>query len=268
MSIISAGTSNTSTLVYTGDTTGAMVFQTNGTTEAMRIDTNQNVGIGTSSPSSYGPNGSMLALAKTASGTETNLSIINNSSTNYQGAGILLGNLAASANTGATYLYHHKFTTGSDAYAFNISQRKTDGTYISNIWNVDYLNNVHAFYRPNTGVQVMGLDANGNLQFNSGYGSVATAFGVRAWVYFNTSGSILGSGNVSSVSKNATGNYTANFTNALPNANYSAVATADIGGWNTGATQTGGYNTTSISIQSRNLSMVATDASVSVVIVR
>jgi len=52
MSIISAGTSNTSTLVYTGDTTGAMVFQTNGTTEAMRITSAGLVGIGTSNPSS------------------------------------------------------------------------------------------------------------------------------------------------------------------------------------------------------------------------
>ena len=50
MSIISAGTSNTTSLVYTGDTTGAMVFQTNGTTEAMRITSGQNVGIGTTSP--------------------------------------------------------------------------------------------------------------------------------------------------------------------------------------------------------------------------
>lgn len=112
------------------------------------------------------------------------------------------------------------------------------------------------------------IDTSSNLKFNSGYGSVATAFGVRAWVYFNTSASILGSGNVSSVSKNATGNYTVNFTNAMPNSNYSATATADIGGWQTGATQTGGYNTGSISIQSRNLSMTATDASISVVIVR
>jgi len=47
MSILSAGTSNTTSLVYTGDTTGAMVFQTNGTTEAMRITAAQNVGINT-----------------------------------------------------------------------------------------------------------------------------------------------------------------------------------------------------------------------------
>jgi hypothetical protein len=51
MSIISAGTSNTTSLVYTGDTTGNLAFQINGTTEAMRIDTSGNVGIGASSPS-------------------------------------------------------------------------------------------------------------------------------------------------------------------------------------------------------------------------
>ena len=50
MSILSAGTSNTTSLVYTGDTTGAMVFQTNGTTEAMRITADGRVGIGTSIP--------------------------------------------------------------------------------------------------------------------------------------------------------------------------------------------------------------------------
>jgi|LakMenE18May11ns_1017448.scaffolds.fasta_scaffold9724102_2 hypothetical protein len=50
MSIISAGTSNTTSLVYTGDTTGNLAFQTNGTTEAMRITTGGNVGIGTNNP--------------------------------------------------------------------------------------------------------------------------------------------------------------------------------------------------------------------------
>jgi hypothetical protein len=68
----------------------------------------------------------------------------------------------------------------------------------------------------------------GLFQFNSGYGSVATAYGCRAWVNFNGTGTpaIRGSGNVSSITDNGTGDYTLNFTNAMPDANYSAVTTA------------------------------------------
>ena len=54
MSTISSGTTSTTTLVHSGDTTGSLVFKTNDTgsggTTAMTIDTSQNVGIGTSSP--------------------------------------------------------------------------------------------------------------------------------------------------------------------------------------------------------------------------
>jgi hypothetical protein len=112
------------------------------------------------------------------------------------------------------------------------------------------------------------FDSSANFKFNSGYGSVATAYGCRAWVKFNGTGVIANNGNVSSVTKNSTGNYTVNFTTSMPDVNYSAVATADISGWNTGATQTGDYQTTSIGIQSRNLSMTATDALVSVAVFR
>jgi hypothetical protein len=64
-----------------------------------------------------------------------------------------------------------------------------------------------------------------NLQFNSGYGSVATAYGCRAWVNFNGTGTpaIRASGNVSSITDNGTGDYTVNFTTAMPDANYAAV---------------------------------------------
>jgi hypothetical protein len=147
------------------------------------------------------------------------------------------------------------------------------------------------------GTEVMRLDSSANLQFNSGYGSVATAYGCRAWVNFDgtsnsanlsgtysqsgttvtvtatahgliagnsiysditsgtgvdgvytvatvtdantftytagtsltTSGNITlrrntirASGNVSSVTDNGTGDYTVNFTTAMPDANYSA----------------------------------------------
>jgi hypothetical protein len=69
----------------------------------------------------------------------------------------------------------------------------------------------------------------GNLRFNSGYGSAATAYGCRAWVNFDgvpASPTIRGSGNVSSVTKNGTGDYTVNFTTAMPDANYATFVTA------------------------------------------
>lgn len=46
----------------------------------------------------------------------------------------------------------------------------------------------------------------------------------KAWVKFNGSAAtIYASFNVSSVTRNSTGNYTANFTNALADANYAPV---------------------------------------------
>jgi hypothetical protein len=72
------------------------------------------------------------------------------------------------------------------------------------------------------GVQRSEFDATGNFKFNSGYGSVATAYGCRAWVNFNGTGvvAIRASGNVTSITDNGTGDYTVNFTTAMPDANY------------------------------------------------
>ncbi len=66
-----------------------------------------------------------------------------------------------------------------------------------------------------------------DLSFNSGYGSVATAYGCRAWVNFNGTGTVAirASGNVSSITDNGTGDYTVNFTNAMPDANYVTTCT-------------------------------------------
>jgi len=48
-------------------------------------------------------------------------------------------------------------------------------------------------------------------------------YGCRAWVNFNGTGTVAirGSGNVSSITDNGTGDYTINFTTAMPDANYS-----------------------------------------------
>ena len=68
-------------------------------------------------------------------------------------------------------------------------------------------------------------DSSGNIQFNSGYGSVATAYACRAWVNFNGTGTVAirASGNVSSITDNGTGDYTVNFTTAMPDVNYAPL---------------------------------------------
>ena len=77
------------------------------------------------------------------------------------------------------------------------------------------------------GTEQMRIDSAGLLKFNSGYGSVATAYGCRAWVNFNGTGTVAirASGNVSSITDNGTGDYTVNFTTAMSDANYSTVGT-------------------------------------------
>ena len=70
----------------------------------------------------------------------------------------------------------------------------------------------------------------GDLKMNSGYGSSAIAYGCRAWVNFNGSGTVAirGSGNVTSITDNGTGDYTINFTNAMPDVNYVIVGSTSM----------------------------------------
>lgn len=60
--------------------------------------------------------------------------------------------------------------------------------------------------------------------------TLATQAGVevytaKAWVNFNGTGTVAirASGNVSSITDNGTGDYTVNFTNAMPDANYAPI---------------------------------------------
>jgi hypothetical protein len=71
------------------------------------------------------------------------------------------------------------------------------------------------------GTAVGQFDSSANFKFNSGYGSVETAYGCRAWVNFNGSnGSINGSGGVSSVTRNGTGDYTVSYSFTFPSNTY------------------------------------------------
>jgi len=77
-----------------------------------------------------------------------------------------------------------------------------------------------------TGTAVI-QNASNNLLMNSGYGSDAVAYGCRAWVNFNGTGTVAirGSGNVSSITDNGTGDYTVNYTVAMPDVNYCSLVT-------------------------------------------
>jgi hypothetical protein len=130
-----------------------------------------------------------------------------------------------------------RFTPNGLAVGLTSAGTKLDvaGSVRSNVSGgtpIFYLNNGTTQHSIQNNSGVLGFFNDGNnqanitgagaFQFNSGYGSVANAYGCRAWVNFNGSGtvSIRASGNVSSITDNGAANYTVNFTTALVDANY------------------------------------------------
>ena len=85
------------------------------------------------------------------------------------------------------------------------------------------------------------------LKASSGVLSVANGMTgiLKAWVTFNGSGGVTinNSFNVSSVTRGGTGNYTMNFTTAMPNATY---------GWTCFATDTSNFPVTAANASSTN----------------
>lgn len=90
----------------------------------------------------------------------------------------------------------------------------------------------------------------------------APIYPCRAWVNFNGTGTVAirASGNVTSITDNGTGDYTVNFTTAMPDANYSvsgAAATTDNATATTSCMRPGSATTTSQRI-STNYAFVGT----------
>jgi hypothetical protein len=179
-SIINATTSTG--LVSSADNSGSLQLATNNGTTALTINTSQNVGIGTSSPSQkLDVNGQVQFQASTSG---RYFQFINDSSASYLDVSHSLNlrvNGASSLATAAT------------------------------------------------------ITSAGLFQFNSGYGSVATAYGCRAWVNFNGTGTVAirASGNVSSIGDMGTGDYFVNFTTAMPDVNYALSGGASRGSGDT-----------------------------------
>jgi hypothetical protein len=89
----------------------------------------------------------------------------------------------------------------------------------------------------------------------------APIYACRAWVNFNGTGTpaIREDGNVSSITDNGTGDYTVNFTTAMPDANYTVLATINAGTSST--TQPSSLSTTSFNLSTNNAFSGAVDPS-------
>jgi hypothetical protein len=197
-STISAGTTSGTAIAIAGDTSGALALQTNNGTTAVTIDTSQNVGVGTASPVTK-----LNVVQSTAADA-----IIRLSNTN---AGVYASTLNVDATNATGSRYNSLYSSNGGTYQWSISGGGADSTM--------------AFGTGSSNTERMRLDSSGNLLFNSGYGSVATAYGCRAWVKFTgSSGSISASGGVSSITRNSTGHYTVNLSFTMPDINYSVTA--------------------------------------------
>ena len=155
----------------------ALAFYVNGsTTERMRIDTNGNLLVRTTTASYNAANRGNITIG----GTST----------------AILGFQINGAASG--YVYH----SGSDFQMWNET-------------NTPIIFGTNALER-------MRITNAGQLRTTVTGTTVMDDYGTRAWVNFNGGGTIAirASGNVSSITDNGNGDYTVNFTTAMPDVNY------------------------------------------------
>ena len=129
-------------------------------------------------------------------------------------------------NTGQTNISNDIKSADDDFFVYSY-KGGTDGQVRSGI-QFDASNQRMEFYTATN--ERLRIESDGNLQFNSGYGSVATAFGVRAWadIYWNSgTPTARDSGNVNSISDDGTGDMTISFSTAMPDTNYSCLVSGD-----------------------------------------
>jgi hypothetical protein len=132
-------------------------------------------------------------------------------------AGIALGKTTDGAGNHILFTSNNSFNYGI------IGVASANGTSTGDVYTLGY-----SGAGGSAATQVASWTSTGLFQFNSGYGSVATAYGCRAWCNLNgTTTAIRGSGNISSVTKVNTGNFQYNFTNAMPDTNYTATYSDD-----------------------------------------
>jgi hypothetical protein len=207
----------TDKIIHSGDTDTAIRFPAvdtvaveTGGAERLRVTSTGNVGIGTSSPAArFHAAGSYTAPT---GGIDAGVQGILSNTAGFAGLQIL------SENASSAYI-HLGDTDDADRGAI-IYDHATDQLQF----------NVSAAQRAritSTGLTV------GSAELTTPSGS-APLYAARAWVNFNGTGTVAirASGNVTSITDNNTGDYTVNFTTAMPDANYSTVTASQ---WSSGA---------------------------------
>lgn len=212
-SSINASTSGAGGLISTADSSGVLNLQSGGTTVASipntttfnfpALATRITGDFTNTTPSSR------FAFQTSTANDATNLSVIPNGTSKY--AGMTFFNSSDPNNASA-----FSVNTNVAGTAMNFSSYQTGtGT------------NLPIRFLTSSLIRAS-IATNGDFAFDSGYGSAATAYGCRAWVNFNGTGTVAirASGNVTSITDNGTGDYTVNFTTAMPDVNYSITVSA------------------------------------------
>lgn len=250
--------------------TGGVVLAGNSSVNAITVDSGGNVGIGTSSPGTKfhvnGPawiGGASNTTSAVAIYTQdaTSASIEALDPTNYtikRNIGIAAfggnvgigtqspstkldvnGSITNKGGTGGSVGYVTLVQGGSAAQGGYMETRAGNGTRIGfNGWydGTNYYGSWTDGATPiligTNGITRAAIDASGNFQFNSGYGSSATAYGCRAWAAYNgQTPALLANGGITSVTRSAAGVYTFNLSFTMPDANYSVtIGMGDISG--------------------------------------